>query len=363
MSVQKLDIFRLRNIQQASIEPVEKLNLISGKNASGKSSLLEAIFILGRGRSFRTAKIHQAISFNQSDFVVSAMISESSHSATRVGIQVDRNKTQCRINQDDCSKADLAYCLPIQIIHPKSYQLLDGGPQYRREFIDWGVFNDDPHYLDCWRRFKKVLKQRNSLLKARQFQQLDVWDREFSHYGELLTQYRKRYMQYLEPVFCQVAAFFLHQQPIEFSFVSGWPDAVDLITALQQDREKDIRYGFTHSGPHRADFLLKLNQYNVKDFVSRGQLKLLVLSLLLAQVQLLDQKDRRACILIDDLTAELDTENRAKLVKYLIQQNNQAFISANEFLDLPNWHLPNETKMFHVEHGHVTENDVSRETF
>ncbi len=354
MTVQKLDVFNLRNIQQASIEPAGKLNLITGRNASGKSSLLEAIFILGRGRSFRTAKIHQAINFQHTDFIVSAIIGEASLS-TRIGIQVSKDKTQCRINQDDCSKADLAYRLPIQIVHPKSYQLLDGGPQHRREFIDWGVFNQELLYLDCWRKFKKVLKQRNSLLKARQLQQLDVWDREFVHYGELLTQYRKQYMQRLQPVFQQVSGFFIQEQSYTVSFVPGWPEAIGLQAALQHDREKDIRYGFTHSGPHRADFSLKFNRHNVRDFVSRGQLKLLVLSLLLAQVQLLDLNNRQPCILIDDLTAELDTENRSKLVKYLLKLNNQAFISANDFLDLPDWRIPDDTKMFHVEQGQVTE--------
>jgi DNA replication and repair protein RecF len=354
MSVQKLDVFHLRNIQQASIEPAEKLNLITGNNASGKSALLEAVFVLGRGRSFRTAKIQQAINFNHHEFVISAVVQDGALS-TRVGIQVSKDKTQCRINQEDCSKADLAYRLPIQIIHPKSYQLLDGGPQYRREFIDWGVFNDDPHYLDCWRKFKKVLKQRNSLLKAKQLQQLDVWDRELVHYGELLTQYRRQYMQRLQPVFQQVSEFFIPEQTFTLSFTPGWLESTELVAALQHDREKDIRYGFTHSGPHRSDFSLKFNRYNVRDFVSRGQLKLLVLSLLLAQVQLLDLNNHQACILIDDLTAELDTENRSKLLKYLFKLNNQAFISANDFLDLSDLPLPDETKMFHVEHGQVGE--------
>ncbi len=361
MTLTKLDVFNLRNIQQASIEPAEKLNVITGRNASGKSSLLEAICILGRGRSFRTAKTHQAIRFNHNDFVVSAIVQDSSISA-RIGIQVSKDKTQCRINQDDCSKADLAYRLPIQIIHPKSYQLLDGSPQYRREFIDWGVFNDDPAYLDCWRNFKKVLKQRNSLLKTRQIRQLDVWDQEFADYGERLTRYRRQYMQRLHPAFQQVSAFFLQEQAYTLAFMSGWSDSIDLLAALEIDREKDLRYGFTHSGPHRCDFSLKFDRYNVKDFVSRGQLKLLVLSLLLAQVQLLDSHKQQACILIDDLTAELDTENRSKLVKYLLQQNNQAFISANEFLDLPDGRNLDETKMFHVEQGQVREENVSRET-
>jgi len=355
MSVRKLDILRLRNIQHASIEPCAGLNFIVGKNASGKSALLEAVFLLGRGRSFRTAKTQQMIAFEQHDLVVSAQILEN-HQQTRLGIQLKQNKIQCRINQKDCSKADLAYRLPIQIVHPKSYQLLDGGPQFRREFIDWGVFNHERQYLDCWRRFKKVLKQRNSALKSHQFQQLDIWDREFVYYGEMLIRFRKHYMDLLEPVFQQVVQFFLPEQQINVCLMQGWPDDRDLAFAINQDREKDIRYGFTHSGPHRTDFVVQLNQHNVRDFVSRGQLKLIVLSLLLAQVQLLDETNQQqACLLIDDLSAELDSENRLKLVKYLDLLNSQAFITASDFLNLNDLHLSDEIKMFHVEHGHVSE--------
>ncbi|WP_020158769.1 DNA replication/repair protein RecF [Methylobacter marinus] len=355
MSLLKLDIYHVRNIHQESIRPSPTINFVVGENASGKSSLIEAIFILGRARSFRSTSIKPVISFDQSHLIVSAQALQPDGSHCHLGIQLDGKDFEIRINQQSRQKkSDLAYALPMQLIHPKSYELLDAGPQIRREFIDWGVFNDQANFLPVWRRFKKALLQRNSLLKTKQLEQINVWDKELVYYGTIVDNYRQQYLQKLKPVFIEIIKRFLDIGCIDILLTAGWDGSKPFQQVLTEDMDKDLRYGFTHSGPHRADFQLLVNARLAKDFVSRGQLKLLVLSLKLAQVQLLaNERGNIGCILVDDFAAELDVTNRAKLLAYLAELQCQVFITATEQADLGDLSRLKEYKMFHVEHGHI----------
>jgi len=354
MTLLKLDVFDVRNIRSVSIEPASGINFITGANASGKSSLLEAIFILGRARSFRSHHIKQAINFEQSRLIVSAQLRHHTGSISNVGIQIDTKQSEIRIDQENRQKADLAYTLPVQLIHPKSYRLLDAGPQNRREFLDWGIFNHNRNFLPNWRRFSKVLQQRNALLKSRQVGQLSSWDKELVESGDAVNDYRKAYIELLQPVFLDMAGCFLETDQIELRFNAGWDDQQALENALKQDYDRDLKYGFTHCGPHRADFLTFHNKKLARDYLSRGQQKLLVLALLLSQVRLLNQAaQNNCCILVDDLTAELDTLNRAKLLKYLASIGCQVFMTSTELADFGDLSAMENYKVFHVEHGLV----------
>lgn len=354
MTLLKLDVLSVRNIHSASIQPAPGINFITGANASGKSSLLEAIFILGRARSFRTHHIKQAISFEQGQLIVAAQLRHHSGSVSNIGIQIDNKQTEIRIDQENRQKADLAYALPVQLIHPKSYRLLDAGPQNRREFLDWGIFNHNQNFLPNWRRFSKALQQRNALLKTRQVKQLSAWDKELIEYGNLVNAFRKEYIGLLQPVFLKMAGQFLDTDQIELRFHAGWDEKQDLEQLLKQDIEKDLKYGFTHSGPHRADFQTFHNNKLAKDYLSRGQQKLLVLALLLSQVNLLNREaQNNCCILVDDLTAELDTLNRAKLLKYLAGIGCQVLMTSTELADFGDLNAVENYKVFHVEQGRI----------
>lgn len=354
MSLVKLDIFHVRNIHKASLFPCPAINLIVGDNASGKSSLLEAIYILGRARSFRTASIKSVINFEQAHLIVSAQSQLDSTAGTiQLGIQLDGKSMAIRINQESKQqRSELAYALPLQLIHPKSYELLDAGAQLRREFLDWGVFNADKGFLTAWRRFKKALAQRNALLKIKQLEQLSVWNQELAYYGTIVHEYRLRYLEKFQSVFIEISQGFLSINNITIHLLSGWDVSKTLAEALDYDLDKDLRYGFTHSGPHRGDFQVRVNQHLAKDFVSRGQLKLLVLSLKLGQVQLLaNDRCHLGCVLIDDFAAELDIANRGKVLDFLSALNCQVFITANASADFGDLSQLSDYKMFHVEHG------------
>lgn len=356
MTLLKLDVFSVRNIHSATIQPSPNLNFVTGANASGKSSLLEAIFILGRARSFRTQYVKQAISFEQTQLIVAAQHRQHHGSVSNLGIQLNAKQTEIRIDQENRQKADLAYLFPVQLIHPKSYRLLDAGPQNRREFLDWGIFNHNRNFLATWRRYNKAVQQRNVLLRTRQTKQLPAWDKELVEYGNAVNTFRKDYIQLLAPVFLQIASHFLDTAQIDLRFAAGWDEQLNLETVLSNNLEKDLRYGFTHAGPHRADFLTFHNTRLAKDYLSRGQQKLLVLALLLSQVSLLNNEaQNNCCILVDDLTAELDTVNRSKLLKYLADLGCQVFITGTGLSDFGDLSTLNNYKVFHVEHGCIQE--------
>lgn len=354
MTLLKLDVFSVRNIQSASIQPSPGLNFITGDNASGKSSLLEAVFILGRARSFRTQHVKQAIAYDQERLIVAAQHAQPQGSISQLGIQIDNKQYEIHIDQEKRQKADLAYLLPVQLIHPKSYNLLDAGPQNRREFLDWGIFNHSRQFLPNWRCYNKALQQRNVLLKNRQLTQLPAWTKELVEYGNIVNSLRKEYLESLTPVFLQMATQFLDTRQIELRFTAGWDDQYQLDDIIKANLEKDLRYGFTQSGPHRADFLTFHNNRLAKDYLSRGQQKLLVLALLLSQVRVLNEvTQNNCCILIDDLNAELDTENRSKLLKYLAELGCQVFITSTDLADFGDISTLNNYKVFHVEHGRI----------
>jgi DNA replication and repair protein RecF len=364
MGILKLEITNVRNIQKQTLIPAPQFNFIFGKNASGKSALIEAIYLLGRASSYRTSSIKSVINFFCDEMVVAAKLGQTQHQASQIGIRFTNKKTEIRIDQYSIQKrADLAYAFPLQIIHPKSFELLDAGAQIRREFIDWGVFNHEDLFFSVWKKYKYALAQRNALLKAKSLDQIHVWNNELSTHGVLVNEYRAAYLKKLKPFFLSYVQQFIDLEKIDMTFISGWDAEQSLLTKLNDDIERDLRDGFTHSGPHRSDFQLFIGDRLVKDYVSRGQLKLLVICLKLAQVELIiKEKDNFGCILVDDLTSELDIENRNKVLKCLSDMHCQVFITATELNDFGDFTYLPDYKTFHVEQGQFDNVNVPRET-
>ncbi|WP_394754441.1 DNA replication/repair protein RecF [Crenothrix sp.] len=356
MALLKLNICGVRNLCRSSITFSTAINFFYGENGSGKSALLESIFLLGRARSFRTSVIKSIINSDKDQITISGIVARKNGNTFSLGLQLADKKNVIQVNHHGNQKrSDLAYALPIQLIYPKSYQLLDSSSQIRREFLDWGVFNSNDSFLIVWKRFRKALTYRNFLLKKNAPKQLDAWNDELVAYGVELADFREQYLNKLNPVFMSVIQQFFDGDPVELKHFSGWGEAVTFSQALSDDLAKDLRYGFTHSGPHRGDFQVMFDGRLAKNYVSRGQLKLIVISLLLAQVQLIiTEGGVPPCVLIDDFAAELDIKNRKKILNYLAHMNCQVFMTAIEMADFGSLNSLQNYKMFHVEHGNVT---------
>ena len=360
MAIAALDISDFRNLRRISLHCSPQLNLIIGENASGKTSLLEAIYFLGRIRSFRTRNSQELIYKESNRLRVVGRINSYQHERI-IPIGVERNAQQFTARLDGKpvrSLAELAKQLPILLLNPDSHRLLEDGPQQRRSFMDWGLFHQETAFLPAWKRYRSALKQRNAGLRVNStHRELEIWEQELQASSEVLDQLRERYCEALEKALTPLLAETLGQGQPRVDYRRGWNQERSLLELLHRDREQDRQQGYTRAGPHRADFNIAVKNQNVTEYLSRGQQKLLVIALVLAQAQLYREHCGTACILlVDDLPAELDSHHRERIMASLAAQDTQLFITAIEpgLLTATAWQ-PEQLQVFKLTHGSIAE--------
>ncbi|GJJ80143.1 DNA replication and repair protein RecF [Pasteurella canis] len=331
MAISRLLIENFRNLTAVDLELDHGFNFLVGNNGSGKTSLLEAIFYLGHGRSFKSAVSNRIISYEQPHFTLHAKIQEQQHQWS-VGLQKQRQgNSVVKINGEDGNKiSDLAHLLPMQLITPEGLTLLNGGPSYRRAFLDWGLFHHHNYFHLAWVNLSRLLKQRNAALQqVTSYSQLAIWDAELVKLAAQVSKWRAEYAEALRPEIEKTCQLFLPELEISVSFHQGWEKERDYAELLVQSFERDRAIGYTVSGPQKADFRFKANGLPVEDILSRGQLKLLMCALRLAQGEhLMNQKQRHCIFLIDDFASELDEYKRALLAERLKKSGSQVFVTA-----------------------------------
>ncbi len=361
MTIQSLKLTNFRNITSAEIFPSAGVNLLVGENASGKTSILEAIYLLSMVRSFRSKKTKNLINHTADQFTVFANLNAGEANAYSLGIQRHQQAADTDIlfrGQKPSGVAELTAALPVQLINPDAFRLLEGSPKDRRQFLDWGVFHVEPTFMHCWKRFQRALKQRNSLLRHGRIDELELqlWEKELAVNGEQITALRQAYLASLKPIFASLLDRFLGLQNFTLNFQRGWDKNVDLTESLFLSRVKDREQGFTQAGPQRADIRVAMNGYTAMDVLSRGQQKLVVSALKLAQGALLSEARNKQCVyLIDDLPAELDKQHRRIFCEVLEKQSGQVFITGVDAEALADgWQKPESISWFHVEHGQIS---------
>ncbi|MDT8451362.1 MAG: DNA replication/repair protein RecF [Gammaproteobacteria bacterium] len=351
----RLQIQNFRNLAKVDFEPVDGVNLITGLNASGKTSLLEAIYYLSHLRSFRTHQITDLINRQATQLQLVAKIYTHSHHQIPLGILRSRNKLEVRANHQPIKRvADIASLFPVIAIHPDSYKLITGGPSYRRQYLDWGVFHVEHNFFSIWQRYKKALQQRNAALKSKQNNEYcALWDHELVDMAVRIDQMRDSYMNALKPYLQTLIQRFFKDQDVELSYKRGWSAESDLKILFKSELYRDRMRGFTQYGPHRAELLIRVDGQSAQTGISRGQQKTLVALLRLAQAQHFTESTGRSCILLyDDLAAELDAGHRQEILAVLVKMKVQLFLTAIEVeqIDLSGWETK---KMFHVEQGRL----------
>ena len=354
MSLRRLEVRDFRCIAATDLEFDGRCNLISGANASGKTSLLEAIFFLGRGRSFRTARNETLIRKGAEELLLTGRF-EAGESVRPVGVRYSREGFEARAGGNRIgSLAELATILPVQAIDPEVHRLVEEGPQERRRYLDWGVFHVEPRFVEQWRRYQRALKQRNAALRAEAPEQVvRAWDPELMESGRSLAASRREYFAQLVPHVAAVGERLLGTT-IELSLSDGWMAGTDLRDAIEHAWPRDRERGTTHIGPHRADLSIRVGGDPAKHRVSRGQQKLTASAMLLGQL-LCDHAlgSPTAALLVDDPAAELDEVNLERLLSVVLELPGQLFVSALDPSMAAFQRLP-VTRRFHVEHGKIT---------
>jgi DNA replication and repair protein RecF len=356
----KLDITNVRNLESVSIDCHNKANIIYGINGSGKTSLLESIFLLGRGRSFKHRDLRLVVNRQSDNLVVSAQIFNPNSQATH---QLGVMRTATGDFEARCdgmslqTSVELARELPIQLVDAHSFSLLEGGPLQRRQFLDWSLFHVEHQFSDVWRRFQKLLKQRNQLLRRGRIDEdlLQAWTAELVPLNEQITEQRKRYLAQLEQYIMPVVKSFTGLGEVALEYSRGWPAGAMIEDVFKVDRDRDIASGTTSHGAQRADIGIFVDGVAAADCLSRGQSKLLVYALKLAQAAHYQSATGKTCVfLLDDLPAELDADNRGDVMSYLDGLGCQYFVTGVDRQDFDCSPDAVDRQMFHVEHGAVS---------
>ncbi|MBT8088289.1 MAG: DNA replication/repair protein RecF, partial [Gammaproteobacteria bacterium] len=305
--IRSFKVSNFRCLQSAELEFDRGFNLVVGPNASGKTSLLEALAYLGRGKSFRGASTTNLVRHGETDFVLFGRV-EGPGRPHSVGVRNSREGLEVRVDgNSDGGSAALAAALPLQVIDPDVHNLVAGGPEQRRRFLDWVAFHVEPEHLATWRRFRRVLKQRNAALKAKTAAAaIQSWNHEFVSLGTALDESRRRALDVAADRLVEYGQRLL-DTTLGFEYQQGWKKDAELAAALEEGVERDLLMGATQHGPHRADVRVCYDERLAKKLVSRGQQKLLSSAMILAATDTAQTAlERPLLLLLDDPAAELD---------------------------------------------------------
>jgi DNA replication and repair protein RecF len=354
MTLSRLHVENVRCIQTAGLEFDAARNLITGPNASGKTTLLEAIYFLGRARSFRSSR-SQTLVRNGTEGLTTVGYLSQSHRERILGLRFGRGGLEARLDGRAVSGiAELATTFPVQAIDPELHQLIEEGPQQRRRYLDWGVFHVEPAFVGAWQRFQRALRQRNAALRDESAEDLvRAFDGELTEAGLAVAQARSRYLTALGP-FVSAAGERLLGHPLDLVLAQGWPVERSLQEALERSWARDRARGATQVGPHRADLQIRVGGHVARDRVSRGQQKLVAAAMLIGQLKCdAAQGSPTAALLVDDPAAELDPRSLEGLLDEILALPLQLFVTALDGAHRALQRLESPAK-FHVEHGKVT---------
>jgi len=349
LTLRHLAIEGFRCLSQASLELHPARSYVFGPNAAGKTSLLEAAYFLGRGRSFRTRDAKTLVRWGAQQLILRGTVGEGAEQQ-QVATSLTQGRREWRLNGEPSKAMALAAALPVLVIDPTIHRLIEGGPDGRRKFLDWGVFHVEPGYLETWRRYRRALGQRNAALKAESTGAIPAWDRELAAAGVALDGYRAAYLERLNRHLSAIGQSLLGLE-LHCAYRRGWGQEVELAVALAKARQKDLERRRTGLGPHRAELRVLLEGGLVREQASRGQQKLVAAALSLAQTALLaDRLGRPPLLLVDDPAAELANPLLDRFLEQLWQAPAQLLITGLDPEILPS--DPGHP-VFHVEQGEV----------
>lgn len=352
MPLRRIRITALRCLEEVELDLHPQRNYIFGPNGAGKTSLLEGIFLLGRGRSFRTRQIRRLVRRGSEGLAVFGTVVREDGVTQRLGVAYRSGHLEKKIDGNEAAgMAELARVLPVHALDPSMHALVEGGPSERRRFLDWGVFHVEQGYLESWKRYRRVLSHRNAALKSGCTDgELRPWSVALAEAGEAVDASRRRYLDLLTPSVADFGRRLL-ARPLTLRYRRGWTDEEGLEATLVSLTDRDRENGNTEAGPHRAELVLLLDDRRAQDEASRGQQKLTAAALVLAQVAVESAlHPGRSVVVIDDPAAELDGQSVERLLGALDELKAQLVLTALAPEQLPE---SPDHPVFHVEHGRV----------
>lgn len=356
MKLERLQLQGLRCIGETAFDLAPGFNLFVGANGAGKTSVLEAAFLLSHGRSFRSGARDALLQRGAPGLSVFSTVRHDGGHVARLGLgRAGPSRWDARLDGQDVPIGQLIRQCAVVCFEPGSHALIAGAADERRRYLDWGVFHVEQEFLSTWRRYQRALKQRNSLLRANGVTDdalYGPWEAELARAGSAIDTWRRTYLDLLLPLLRAEAARLLPELgTVELRYRRGWPDEESLGETLIAQRLRDVGRGHTSSGVHRGDWSLFFAEAPQREHLSRGQEKLAALICLLAQAQLhASHCGEWPIICLDDLASELDLAHQSAVVESLAAVPAQVLVTGTE---TPQALHATPARVFHVEQGKV----------
>lgn len=340
-----------RVFESLSLRFHRRLNFVYGDNAAGKTTLLEMIHVLTRGRSFRGNSLQDCAGPKARQWRLRGRYQTGDTPPRVVDAGWQQGELAQRRDGQAATRLELLREYPVQILEPGLHKLLQDGPSYRRGFLDWGVFHVEQGFHPAWRRYSRALRQRNLALRQRApDRELEPWTVELATAGEQIQSYRLAQLEAIRPYMDVRVPQLLGTDDWSMELQPGWPGGQRLLDTLNAHLPRDRQQGLTQDGPQRAELRLRLHQRQTKSLISRGQQKQLIAALLLSQCELIYQTSGIAPILlVDDFGSELGEDYQQRLLQTLLDYPGQLFLTS--FAPAGVLREIGDGALFHVEQG------------
>lgn len=355
MRLERLRIEGLRCLSGGNMELGAGIHVFIGANGAGKTSVLEAVFLLSHGRSFRSGAKEALLQRGAGALSVYGELRHEDGRLSRVGLGREGSRWNARLDGESTTLGQVVRECAVVCFEPGSHALIAGGAEERRRYLDWGVFHVEHDFLLAWRRYQRALKQRNSLLRSGSLIADELflpWEAELSQTADQIHSMRQRYLDLLLPhLGASLSGLLPELGELQLRYRRGWAEDRPLHEQLVDQRGRDIARGHTTLGVHRADWSIAFEQAPLREHLSRGQEKLTALGCLLAQAGLYaSHKGEWPIVCLDDLASELDLAHQTAVVAQLHRASAQVLVTGTE-LPAPLQGLP--AHVFHVEQGRL----------
>ncbi len=353
--IEQLKACSIRNLGEFTIEPGPGLNFFYGPNASGKTSILESVYLLSRIKSFRSKRINDVISRGEERLQVFAKGLNQGNTFS-VGVEKGRGITRIKFDGEIVQTAsEQAKRLPVYVLTPDHHLLFTGTPKERRHWLDWSLFHVEQDYLLIWKSYHRALRHRNALLKTERAinsSEMTGWEKLMCEEAIKIDSMRGNYISDINRLLSEKHAPVVLASTAKIDYLNEAYTEQGLDRLLAENRKEDVKRGYTNLGPHRSDIVFSYEDFNVAKHLSRGQTKLFGAALISSQVEKLKNIGKNAMVLIDDLDAELDEESSKNMLDLLLANNIQTFVSS---LTRPEWIKQEQSNhsVFHVKHGKI----------
>ncbi len=356
MRLIELRFENLRRFEQLTLVLEPGWNVFVGDNGAGKTTVLEAAYMLSHGHSFRSGGRVGVQRDGSEGYSIFGRLEGKSGEQSRVGLARTEGRLVARVEGETVSIGELIERCAVVCFEPGSHDLIAGPAEVRRQFMDWGVFHVEHSFLPRWRRYQRALKQRNTLLRqGAADNEFEPWDAELAESGEWLADIRSDYIEQLRGHLEYFSKRLIPElgEPV-LAMARGWDADITLRNLLMERLVRDRERGHTTHGPHRAEWSVTFKNARRREHYSRGQEKLVALACLLAQARLHAEVQGDWPILcFDDLASELDASHQKAVVDALAQVDSQVLLTGVTLPDsLRDATFP--VAMFHVEHGSVS---------